>query len=156
MSNPIPVFNPALPLRPQLANQAIDVLAAMCVFGEGRGSNVPHLGRVAIAHSIKNRLAWPHEFGSTYPGVILHPGAYDCFLGSDVNLHKVLAPLSYESSAVWDECYNTAVEMLHGDSDDPTRNAVFYFSPPVVAPPGCWGNVVHTADFGPLHFYRKG
>lgn len=125
-----------------------DLLLALCCWREARGT--AQAARRGVAHVVMNRVLdararWPRSVRA----VILQPYQFSSFNAHDPNAAKFPAP----ASPVWADCCRAAAEALAG-APDPTREAVFYFSPPLTAPPPCWGDVVLTAALGSLKFYK--
>lgn len=55
---------------------------------------------------------------------------------------------------VWNECMTAAADALFHLKPNPVPGAVFYFSPPVTAPPKDWGAVTFLKKLGPISFYK--
>ena len=121
-------------------------LLALCIWREARGEKF--LGQRGIGCVVRNRVA-AHGYGQGYAGVILKHYQFSSFNESDIN--SKLWPIDGEAS--WMSCLAEANNVLAG-VDDVTNGALFYFSPPLIAPPHAWGAVIATAHIGNLNFYK--
>lgn len=144
--NPVP--NPHLPFD----EQDPLTLLAILIWGEARGAG--DLAKQAVGCVVRNRVAYQGRFGRGFIGVCLKPYQFDCFLLNDPNREKLLTPVEHEGQAVWDACYAAAQSVYNGKLTDPTRNAVFYYSPPILAPPRVWGSIQEMLAVDGMHFFR--
>lgn len=142
------------PRKPFCEQDAL-VLLSMCLFGEGR--NQCREAKIGIGCVIRNRTRLNRSYmgGSTYAGVILHRGQFDCFRPQDPNSPKLLTPLDFEHRSVWEACYEAASQVYQLDVKDVTDGAIFYFSKPVLSPPRAWGAVSMTVQIDGLKFWRE-
>lgn len=122
-------------------------LLALCIYREARGESF--LGKRGVACVVRNRVAARSYFGADYARVILKPYQFSSFNANDPN--SGVWPIDGEP--VWMECLVEANNVL-GGIDDVSNGALFYFSPPLTAPPHAWGPVVATAHIGNLNFYK--
>jgi spore germination cell wall hydrolase CwlJ-like protein len=122
-------------------------LLALCIYREARGEGF--LGKRAVGCVVRNRVNAQSYFGHTYNAVILRPYQFSSFNQNDSN--SSVWPADGES--VWMECLVEANNVL-GGIDDVTNGALFYYSPPLTAPPHAWGPVTATAHIGNLNFYK--
>lgn len=126
----------------------------MLIFGEARSE--PLDAKIAVGCVVRNRVKLAiGEFGRTWINVILRPHAFDCFDPKDPNRALLLSPTKYEAEHVWDDCYLAAVRVYQQVIPDKSNGALFYFSPPLIAPPNCWGDVELSAQIGRLKFWRR-
>lgn len=128
-------------------------LLALCIWREARGEGM--LGRRGVGCVVRNRVNAGWLRNDTYQGVILHPYQFSSFNApprthiSDAN--ESLWPL--DGDVNWMGCLAEANDVLAG-CDDVTNGAMFYYSPPLSAPPKAWGPVVATASIGRLAFWK--
>ena len=149
------------PSRP-IAQQDLEVLLALCLFGEARGES--EAAQRAVAQIILNRARHPHRvFGSRPEAgweenlrrVILRPRQFSCFNPEDPNAPKLLRPLEHESPAVWKRCLRCARQALaaQNEEDRLTGNSDHYFDESLQPP--TWADPAkRTVKIGRLHFYR--
>lgn len=121
-------------------------LLALCIYREARGENF--LGKRGVGCVVRNRVD-ARGYGSGYAGVILKKFQFSSFNANDPN-HTVWP---FDGEEAWMDCLAEANEVL-GGCDDLTFGALFYYSPPLTAPPHAWGPVVATAHIGRLEFYK--
>ena len=122
-------------------------LLALCIYREARGESF--LGKRGVGCTVRNRVNAQSYFGHTYDQVILRPYQFSSFNSNDPNAG--VWPIDGEP--VWMECLVEANNVL-GGIDDVSNGALFYFSPPLTAPPHAWGPVIATAHIGNLNFYK--
>jgi spore germination cell wall hydrolase CwlJ-like protein len=122
-------------------------LLALCIYREARGESF--LGKRGVGCVVRNRVDAHTYFGHDYPSVILKPYQFSSFNANDPNTNVWPA----DGDPVWIECLAEANDVLAG-CDDVSNGALFYFSPPLTAPPRAWGAVVATAHIGHLNFYK--
>ena len=127
-------------------------LLAMCIWGEARG--VSDAAKQAVGCVVRNRVGYQGRFGRGWSGVILKPYQFSSFNINDPNRAKLLEPTKAEPQAVWDACYAVAEAVYTGKVTDPTRNAVFYYSAPLMEPPKIWADVQETFAVDRMHFFR--
>lgn len=134
--------------------QEEDILLACCLFGEAQ--NQSYEAKVAVACVVRNRVLFNMRYmgGPSYKGVILHPMQFDCFNLNDPNRGKLLRPLMHAPRSVWEECYRAAVAVCCDHCEDLTGGALFYFSPPITKAPAAWGDVMFTAKYDDLQFFK--
>ncbi|HWH59342.1 MAG TPA: cell wall hydrolase [Terriglobales bacterium] len=107
------------------------------------------LGRRGVGCVVRNRIAARSFFGHNYASVILKPWQFSSFNQSDPNSSK----WPTDGTIDWMSCMAEANDVL-GGCDDVTNGALYYFSPPLTAPPHAWGAVIATAHIGNLNFYK--
>jgi spore germination cell wall hydrolase CwlJ-like protein len=135
-------------MNPVPYNQLSDLqLLALCIWRESRGE-MP-IAKRAVGCVIRNRIAAHSFFGSSIQAVVLKPYQFSSFNANDPNSGKW--PVATDQS--WTDSLDEAEEVL-GGCDDVSNGALYYFSPPLVAPPHAWGAVVPTAHIGHLEFYK--
>lgn len=122
-------------------------LLALCIYREARGEGF--LGKRAVGCVVRNRVNAQSYFGHSYDAVILRPYQFSSFNQNDPN--STIWPADGEAS--WVECVAEANDVLAG-CDDVTNGALFYYSPPLTAPPRAWGPVIPTASIGHLSFWK--
>ena len=122
-------------------------LLALAIWREARGEGM--LGRRGVGCVVRNRIDARTYFGNDYESVILKPWQFSSFNSNDPNASQW--PIDGEQS--WVQCLAEANDVLMG-CDDVTNGALFYFSPPLTAPPHAWGPVIATAHIGNLNFYK--
>jgi|HubBroStandDraft_2_1064218.scaffolds.fasta_scaffold90663_5 spore germination cell wall hydrolase CwlJ-like protein len=122
-------------------------ILGLCIYREARGEGF--LGKRGVGCVVRNRVNAQTYFGHDYKSVILKPYQFSSFNASDPNVNV----WPKDGDPVWMDCLSEAYEVL-GGCDDLTFGALFYYSPPLVAPPKAWGNVVATAHIGRLDFYK--
>ena len=122
-------------------------LLALCIWREARGEGP--VGKLAVGCVIRNRVAAQTFFGHTLQSVILRPYQFSSFNENDPNADK----WPEDGEADWLDCQDAALDVASG-SPDPSNNALYYFSPPLTAPPREWGLVTQTASVGRLKFYK--
>lgn len=127
------------------------VLLGMCIWGEARGEN--REGKEGVAWVVKNRIEHPRWWGKTLKEVILKPYQFSSFLSRDPNASKLLHPLTFDSSKIWDECYLIGCGVMEGTIPDPTGGADHYFDVSIL-PPKWATSGKKTLDIGRFHFYR--
>ena len=133
--------------------QDIDTLLAMCIWGEARGE-IPE-GRQGVGAVIRTRSEHPRWWGHSYRSVILNPLQFSCFNEGNPNREKMLLPLRYDFSEVWDDCYWVAVGILDGSIADPTGGADSYFDDSLKNRPPHWAmEHLFKVKIGRLAFYK--
>lgn len=100
-------------------------LLALCLMGEARGE--PHIGKLAVAHVVLNRVSKPGWWGNSVRTVILFPHQFSCFNVSDPNMpmmpHWIESPRDYDGMP---ECIAIAELAVNGFTVDPTNGATHY------------------------------
>lgn len=122
-------------------------LCALCVWREARGEGM--LGKRGVAHVITNRVQHG-GYGLGFHGVILKPYQFSSFNASDPNSSKF--PLDGEAD--WLDCMDAAKAVTQTAEEDFTKGSLFYFSPPLTAPPPAWGPVEPMLTVGRLTFCK--
>lgn len=132
-------------------------LLALLAYREGRSE--PFEAKLGIIWTPRNRasMAPAQGFHRSVRDNILQPGAFDSFSVGDPNASVYPSESDGPLDRVaWQDC----VKAAYSTEFDPTGNAVFYFSRPLLEPPRkqdgtcAWGDVVHSATLGSLQFYR--
>lgn len=120
------------PFFDDFTNDSDEILLARLLFGEARGASIEV--KYAIANVVLNRAEHPCGWGRNIREVILAPRQFSCFNSNDVNRRKLADPLRYERAEIWQECYNTAHEVLSAERRDTTHGATHYFDSSVTTP----------------------
>jgi spore germination cell wall hydrolase CwlJ-like protein len=123
-------------------------LLALCAWREARSEGYD--GMLAVCSTVMNRVMRP-GFPKTIGDVVLQPRAFSSFNRGDPNAAILPRPSDEQFTAA---CAAAMLVTSGRSYNDPTDGAVFYFSPPVVAPPIDWGAVAPTTRVGRLSFYR--
>lgn len=138
------------PIEPYASDPTL--LLALCIWREARGESLD--AKIGVARTVINRCQVKGQgFPSTISENILKPGQFSSFNEGDPNSTKY--PEHDDPS--WRDSLKAAQE---SGASDPILGAVFYFSPPLNAPPRlksgkcAWGDVEHTVSIGNLNFYR--
>lgn len=124
------------------------VWAVLTIWQEARGED--HVGRVAVAEVIRNRMAMKYASDGTVEGTVLRPYQFSGWNTKDPNriaAAKVdsMDPIVIDCGKAWDE---SATSKL-------TKGAVLYLNPAVVNPLPAWAKQENrTAIIGSHHFYR--
>ena len=125
--------------------QEPDVLLALTVLGEARGEEA--LGRSAVAHVVKNRMA---KSGRSVADTVLAKWQFSCWNHADPNrlfLEDTIAKGAKNvPMATWLACWVAAVEALFGDSPDPTGGATHYCTKNLWAVPSAGRPKWHDAE----------
>ena len=120
------------------------------IYGEARGNGEPQEGRVAVAHTILNRVRARTWYGTTIEDVCLKAWQFSCWNGGGLNSvpAKYKDPNADRCAALRGlllegrmmemgrharDCYHAALEALNGGTD-PTGGATHYYNPKVAAP----------------------
>ena len=121
-------------------------LLALCVWRESRSE--PPEAKLGVAWTVRNRCAMAPREGFRYSIVdnILKPWAFSSFNANDPNARLYPGPM--------DRSWKESLAAAESNEPDPTDGSIFYFSPPLTAPPSVWGPVEHAATIGRLRFYR--
>lgn len=98
-------------------------LLARTILGEA--GNQPYEGKVAVAHSILNRLA--NSNGGTMQDVLFKPYQYEPWM----NRREELLSIDPESDA-YKEAADIAVRSMSGELADPTGGATHFLNPEIV------------------------
>jgi spore germination cell wall hydrolase CwlJ-like protein len=118
--------NPDLPFE----KQSTDVLLAMCLWGEARGSSI--LGMAAVASVILNRMK---KRGKSAAEIILAPKQFSSFNADDPNSKKLAFPLAHDTAGAWERCYTVAHLSVNGALMDTTGGADHYYAAVMPKPP---------------------
>ena len=131
-------------------------LMAVCIYGEARGESLA--GKIAVAHTIMNRVRLPKWWGKTIREVILKPRQFSCFNDGDKNrlaLRAIAADWgrAFQKNRILRECYYVAEGVIEGDLRDNTDGATHYHTT------GCdpsWDDKMALTDtIGDHAFYRE-
>ena len=122
-------------------------LVALCVWREARGEG--NLGKRAVAHVIQNRASAGGWWGHDWRTVVLKPYQFSSFNRDDPNSTK----WPEDDEADWLDCLEATRDVMGGEADI-TNSAVYYYSPPLSAPPRAWGAVIPAASIGRLTFWK--
>ena len=123
------------------------VFLALTAWREAR--NEPHLGKVAVVHSIMNRVRRPSWWGDNVLAVVTKKWQYSSMTDpKDPQLVKW--PL--ESDARWQECLEVARGVLDGTITNPVPGADGYYADSI--PPPRWADPKKlVAKIGHHSFY---
>lgn len=97
-------------------------LLALCVWGEARGES--HIGKLAVAHVVLNRVGRQTWYGYDVRDVILKPYQFSFF-------NELAAVVEVDRD---DPCYVVAYLAISGHTVDPTKGATHYYSRDIEAP----------------------
>lgn len=111
-------------------NTADDIMARTLV-GEARGEG--HVGMVAVANVIMNRVARPCWWGRTVKEVCLKPFQFSCWNETDPNRTLILQ--LHGGVPIYDTAMDIAQQMLGGMLADNTLGATHY---KVKGTPAAW------------------
>lgn len=105
------------------------VFLALVTWREARGE--PHLGKIAVAQSVLNRVRRPSWWGNSVLAVITKKWQYS----SMTDPHDLqLDTWPREDDVRWHECMSIARGCLDGSLDNPAPGADSYFAD-TIAPP---------------------
>lgn len=107
-----------------------EILLAMCLWGEARGSGI--VGMAAVACVILNRMRLK---GKTLAEVILAPKQFSSFNADDPNSSKLGYPLKHDTIQAWERCCTIARLALSGSLVDITKGASHYYADSMLVPP---------------------
>jgi spore germination cell wall hydrolase CwlJ-like protein len=128
-------------------------MMALCVWREARGEVVQ--AKQAVAWTIKNRASNPSWWGGpSVVSVILKPWQFSSFNSKDPNAVKFPSP----TDTSWQASLEIAQQVVNGTIPDPTSGATSYFDKSLDSSPPTWatdGSMIHLADIGNLHFYKR-
>lgn len=99
----------------------IDVLSRT-IYGEARGE--PEIGKLAVAHVIKNRAERGGWWGTTITEVCKHPWQFSCWNENDPNLEKIIAVNADDPVAA--ECLWAALSVVQNKHQDNTSSSCHY------------------------------
>lgn len=127
---------------------------ALTMWAEARGEG--ETGMRAVGHVIKNRAdsGRTRAFGSGIRGVVTKSRQFSCWNSGDPNrtrMQRVAHLPEGRDKEMWERAQQIAGEILHGESEDPTNNAVFYHTRSVS--PRWAANVQRVATIGSHIFY---
>lgn len=128
-----------------------DILART-IYGEARGE--VDSAKLGVASVVMNRVA----NGFSYPGgldgvaaVCQARNQFSCWNANDPNRSVCLAVTA--SDPVFQRCLQIAAGAIDGTLSDNTAGATYYHDLSI-GTPARWGNVVQTAAYGRLVFFR--
>lgn len=136
--------------REQLKGLSEVELLAHLIWAEAGGEKV--LGKLAVAHVVMNRVKAMSHYGGTIQEVILKPGQFSCFNGSDRSPSQVLkfSPSDREFAF----CRAIAELASRGHlKDDPTGGATHFHR--VDAKPPWASRLTLLRQIGNHVFYRE-
>lgn len=120
---------------------------ALTIWREARGEARP--GRVAVGHSILNRVSRPKWWGTTVPEVVTKKWQYSSLTDPH---DPQLATWPLPSDPSWVECWIIAGGILDGSIANPVPGADSYHDVSIEAPK--WvASARHVATIGRLLFY---
>lgn len=131
-------------------------LMALCIYGEARGESLA--GKIAVAHTIMNRVKLPKWWGRTIQDVILKPKQFSCFNDGSKNrltLRAIAADWdrAFQRNRVLRECYLVAEGVIEGDIRDNTDGATHYNT--IDCDPSWDDAMVRTDVIGNHEFYKE-
>lgn len=131
-----------------------EMLLARVVYGEVGGES--YEAKVAVGWSIKNRVEDSRgRWGRHYHEVILQGQQYDA-LWDKRTYDKVRKPPISENKKekeVWDDSYRAGVQVISGQTPDPTRGANHFYATTIPRP--FWADEKEfTVEIGITRFYR--
>lgn len=141
----------SLIFRDEYAVAAADTLART-IYGEARGES--HLGRVAVANVIMNRVKRPGWWGRSIPEVCQKPYQFSCWNKDDPNRQKLL--LVQPTDKVFAECLEIAKRAIAGELADVTGGATHYMVKSITDKIDWDDGMVQTADIGAHVFFKEG
>jgi len=118
--------------------------------------NQDYQAMLAVAWTVKNRVASPKWWGWDYPSVILkhYKGIYQFSSFDEDDPNSTIFPRGNEPQ--WQWCLAAAAAVFTASAPDPTQGATYYFDKSIDAHPPAWAaSMIHTADIGDFHFYRE-
>lgn len=114
-------------LNQSLHQQKELTLLTMCIWGEARGCSSE--AQRAVGFVIRNRLARRQaRFGMSWREVLLKPCQFSTFNPEGGQLERLFRPLANDSEQAWKSCYASALIAYEELYEDPSRNALFYYS----------------------------
>lgn len=122
-------------------------ILALCCWREARGEGLT--GKRGVACVVRNRINANSFFGHDWHSVILKPYQFSSFNTNDPNSDKWPA----DDDPSWIDCCDVAQMVIDG-AQDVTNGALYYYSPPLTAPPPAWGHVTATVTIGRLNFCK--
>lgn len=121
-------------------------ILARTLYGEARGESF--IGKCAIVHVIRNRLARAPRYGSTIAEVCRKPYQFSCWLESDPNSRTIKAATIEQLS----DCIQAAAKGLV--EDDFTHGATHYYADTIPTPKWARG-LVPVLTVGHHKFYAN-
>ena len=126
-------------------------LFALAIWREARGE--PHVGKVGVAWSIKNRVMTPHAWwGSDYEQVILKPWQYSSFNANDPNAVKFPGEPAADPS--WADCMEVAEDVYTETIPDPTGGSTHYCVATMNPMPEWTKTAQFKVQLGNQNFYK--
>ena len=120
---------------------------ALVVYREARGETLA--AKVAVAHTVLNRVAKPKWWGKTIDEVITKKWQYSS-LTDPKDPQLVKWPLL--SDPAWQSCLQCAIEVLRGALGHPLKGADSYYDDSIAAP--AWTTSArYCGKIGRLNFY---
>lgn len=119
----------------------------LLVWREARGASWN--AQIAVARSVRNRVARPSWWGHTQDEVIWKKWQYSS-LTAPGDPQLLLQPKL--SDASWLACLGVAYDVLHGDAPNPFPGADSYYDDSI-APPGWTKGARFCGKMGKLNFY---
>jgi len=102
-------------------------LLTMCIWGEARGCS--NAAQRAVGFVVRNRIArHSARFGLDWRGVLLKPCQFSTFNPEVGQLEHLFHPLENDSEQAWKSCYASALIAYEDLYDDPSGDALFYYS----------------------------
>ena len=124
------------------------VLLALTVWREARGE--PFEARVAVAHSIKNRVERPSWWGKDWISVLTKKWQYSSLTDPR---DTQLTTWPKADDATFAECLNVAEGVMSGSFNSPVKGADSYFDDSI-APPAWATPETFVGKVGKLNFYN--
>ena len=108
------------------ADDPDQILLARLILGEMEGQAKE--AKLGAGFTVLNRLQKQKtNWGLTLPEIILKPYQYDAFVNPNT-VNKVRDPLNNVTREEWQSCYKIALQVLSGNSTDPTFGATHFLS----------------------------
>lgn len=123
-------------------------LLALTIWREARGESFE--AKVAVAHSIKNRVDRPSWWGNDWISVLTKKWQYSSLTDPH---DRQLTTWPKSDDAVFVECLNIADGVMCGYFNSPVRGADSYYDKSIAPPP--WATPeTFVGTVGRLHFYN--
>ena len=125
---------------------------ARTIYGEAR--NQSQAAMQGVASVVLNRLNQGFAGGSI-AGICTARDQFDCWNVGDPNRAVITDP-NVVNDPIFQTCAQIANDAVAGNLPDNTFGAVFYYSPPLTAPPvRAWGPVTFTVQIDELSFFKS-
>jgi N-acetylmuramoyl-L-alanine amidase len=133
----------------EIVRNGLDDLQALALtlFFEAGGEPVE--GAIAVGCVIRNRVAHPKRFGTTYRAVVHAKSQFSCWwpwgglknfehiiAASEALRHNLVLPFNEIELAEFQECCYVAEGIIGGQIKDRVRGATHYYAPEAMVPKG--------------------